>query len=198
MTVSDNPPRVLNVGQCVPDHYAIESVLEEHFDAVVEEADTVDEAFTAVQRGGYDLVLVNRVLDADGDSGLSLIRRLQTDDATRAVPVMLVSNYADAQAEAAALGARAGVRQIDATDTSDARIARVDAESVGQRRSKDASCFQGMGIVGAGLWFSLRVGASTFDHSSMNSHSRMTVSSYAARPFSAVASSASPSTPVSE
>ncbi len=106
--MSDHPPRVLNVGQCVPDHYGIEAVLAKQFDAVVEDAGTADEAFAAVAGGGYDLVLVNRILDADGDSGLSLIRRLQADDATRSVPVMLVSNYADAQAEATALGARPG------------------------------------------------------------------------------------------
>ena len=108
--------RVLDVGQCVPDHYAIQALIEDHFNVDVEPADTADAAFDAAVSGGYALILVNRVIDADGDSGLELIRRLLADDATRSVPVMLITNYPAAQAEAAALGAQPGFGKANLHD----------------------------------------------------------------------------------
>jgi DNA-binding NtrC family response regulator len=53
----------------------------------------------------YDLVLVNRVFDAGGE-GLKFIESLK--NAGEATPVMLVSDYADAQAAAVANGAVMG------------------------------------------------------------------------------------------
>ena len=103
-----NKPRVLNVGHCDFDHGNIARVLAEEFDAGVERAATIEKAFEAVRAGQYDLVLVNRVLDADGSSGLDLIRRMQSHEETRGTPVALVSNYADAQDAAVALGAQRG------------------------------------------------------------------------------------------
>ena len=56
-----------------------------------------------------DLMLVNRKLDGDFDtgSGLDLIRELMALPRRRAV-IMLVSNHADAQSQAEALGAAPG------------------------------------------------------------------------------------------
>jgi hypothetical protein len=48
------------------------------------------------------------VLDANGRYGLELIRQIQADEGLRGVPVLLVSNYEDAQREAAQAGARPG------------------------------------------------------------------------------------------
>ncbi len=107
---------VLNVGQCVPDHYAIQALIEDHFNADVEPADTADAAFEAAANGGYALILVNRIIDANGDSGLDLIRRLQADDATRSTPVMLITNYPAAQTEATALGAQPGFGKANLHD----------------------------------------------------------------------------------
>ena len=101
-------PRVLNVGQCGFDHRNISHMLADHFGAEVTPAATADEAVSAVRRGEYDLVLINRVFDVDGTSGLDLIQRLQEDEQTRATPAMLVSNFAAAQEAAVALGARHG------------------------------------------------------------------------------------------
>ncbi len=53
-------------------------------------------------------MLVNRVFDADGSSGLDFIKTLKADAALTATPVMLVSNYEDAQAQAVAVGAVPG------------------------------------------------------------------------------------------
>jgi CheY-like chemotaxis protein len=67
-----------------------------------------DEALQALRQGGYALVLVNRVLDADGSAGVDVVRAIKADEALRRVPVMLVSNHEDAQEEAVSAGAEPG------------------------------------------------------------------------------------------
>src|SRR4051794_41085510 len=98
-------PRILSVGQCGYDHGQISRQLGRHREAEVVAAATHAEALAALQQGGVDLVLVNRIGDRDGASGLDLIRAMKADPRTSAVPVMLVSNLADAQDEAVGLGA---------------------------------------------------------------------------------------------
>ena len=53
-------------------------------------------------------MLVNRILDADGSSGMELIKQIKADTALRNVPVMLVSNYDHYQEEAVKEGALKG------------------------------------------------------------------------------------------
>ena len=100
--------RVLSVGQCAFDHGTIARHLERTFDARVTGVDSFDQALDELRSGPYDLVLVNRIGDRDGAPGLDLIRALKADPALASVPVMLVSNYPEAQAEAVALGALPG------------------------------------------------------------------------------------------
>lgn len=100
--------RVLSIGQCGADHYSLSRTLREHFDAEVLSADSADEALRMLGSDSFDLVLVNRILDADGSAGIALIRRMQEDESLRRVPVMLVSNYEDAQREARQAGALLG------------------------------------------------------------------------------------------
>ncbi len=100
--------RVLSVGQCVPDQMSISSFLKRQFDAEVQSADTADETMSMLHNGPFDLVLVNRVFDADGGSGLDLVKVIKTDPATSKLPVMLVSNHADAQEKAVTAGAEPG------------------------------------------------------------------------------------------
>lgn len=102
------PKRVLSVGQCYADHLAVSRAFRGHFEADVQPADTAAEALEHAGQEKFDLILVNRVLDADGSSGLDLIRRLRQDDRLAGTPVMLVSNYDDAQREAAQAGATPG------------------------------------------------------------------------------------------
>jgi CheY-like chemotaxis protein len=100
--------RVLSVGQCWADHRKIARTLEP-FSAEVVSADTTEEAVAQLRAGPpFALVLVNRVYDGDGSSGMDLIRQMKADPALEAVPVMLVSNYDDAQEEAVAAGAAPG------------------------------------------------------------------------------------------
>lgn len=83
-------------------------MLVEQFGADVKGAATSDEAFGAVREGDFDLVLINRVFDANNESGFDLIKRLKSNEETKDIPVMLMSNYSEAQEAAVALGARPG------------------------------------------------------------------------------------------
>jgi two-component system chemotaxis response regulator CheY len=112
-------PRVLSVGQCALDHGMIARYLTQTYRADVVGASTFPEALSALKGGRIDLVLVNRVTDVDGTSGLDLIRTLKADPALGAVPVMLVSDRPDAQSDAVTLGAIPGFgkSQMDAPTT---------------------------------------------------------------------------------
>ena len=100
--------RVLSVGQCNYDHGQVSRLVQGTFGADVVPVATAEEALAQLRRGPFALVLVNRVFDSDGDSGLELIRSVKGDDALKGVPMMLVSNYDDAQAEAVRAGALPG------------------------------------------------------------------------------------------
>jgi two-component system, chemotaxis family, chemotaxis protein CheY len=100
--------RVLSIGQCGADHAAIAHTIGRHFDADVVPADTADEALTELRTGTFALVLVNRILDTGGSSGLELVNRLKGEEGLRDVPVMLISNHEDAQREAIQAGAVPG------------------------------------------------------------------------------------------
>lgn len=99
--------RVLDVGNCDPDHGAIRSLLLNHFDVDVDRVMYVSEGLAAMSHAAYALVLVNRLIFADGSEGQELIRRMQAD-ATCKTPVMMISNFADAQQRAVAAGAQPG------------------------------------------------------------------------------------------
>ncbi len=100
--------QVLNVGQCDYDHQNIATFIARNFDASVSAACTADQALQSTRSNSYDLILINRVLDGDGSSGIDLIQQLKDDPGTRSVPAMLVSNYSDAQAAAIEVGAVPG------------------------------------------------------------------------------------------
>jgi len=100
--------RVLSVGQCFADHSSLSRTLKQHFDVEVVPANGAAEAVRLVEQQAFDLVLVNRVFDANGGSGVEFIRQLTQRQPQMTVPVMLVSNYEDAQREAVAAGARPG------------------------------------------------------------------------------------------
>jgi two-component system chemotaxis response regulator CheY len=100
--------KILSLGQCGADNYTLTQFLETSFATQVVPADTFDEALAQLRAGTFDLVLVNRVLDVNGASGLGFIGQLKADPELAGTPMMLVSNYADAQREAVALGALMG------------------------------------------------------------------------------------------
>jgi CheY-like chemotaxis protein len=100
--------RILSVGQCAADHGSISRTFQRAFDAEVVGVDTNVEALDKLHREAFALVLVNRVFDADGASGLDFIKLVKNDETLTQTPVMLVSNYAEAQKQAVEVGATAG------------------------------------------------------------------------------------------
>ncbi len=67
-------PKVLSVGQCSMDHAAISRRLRDDFGAIVVGAAGQPDALTALQAGGIDLILLNRIFDDDGSEGLDFLR----------------------------------------------------------------------------------------------------------------------------
>jgi two-component system chemotaxis response regulator CheY len=100
--------RVLDVGNCVPDHAAIRRLVESNFDAHVVQADDLAGALAKLQQQAVDLVLVNRKLDLDYSDGMAIVRHLKADPQWSATPVMLITNYPEYQAKAVAAGAAPG------------------------------------------------------------------------------------------
>ena len=100
--------RVLDVGQCGYDHPRISALLRTQFGAEVVQVHSAAEALDRLRNEAFDLVLVNRVFDRTAEEGLDLIRKLKADAKSEAVPVMLVSNFPESQAEAVAAGAVPG------------------------------------------------------------------------------------------
>lgn len=108
--------KVLDVGQCYADQFGIDRLLRKcGADAV--HVKTANEALDKLKEGGFDLVLVNRIIDADRSSGLELIHALKNDASLSAVPVMLVSDYADAQQQAVEAGALPGFGKAKLTSS---------------------------------------------------------------------------------
>jgi CheY-like chemotaxis protein len=105
--------RVLDVGQCAPDHAAIRSFLTRHFECEVVQAHVPDDTLEQLRGGQFDLVLVNRKLDADYSDGIEIIRLIKADPQIADVVVMLVTNYPEHQAAAVAAGAVHGFGKLE-------------------------------------------------------------------------------------
>lgn len=98
--------RVLLVGHCGPDTWALRSWVERVLNGVTVAQLNNDTALENVN--GDSLLLINRVLDGQfsNDNGIELIRRLGARP-TRP-RMMLVSNFPDAQQQAEQAGALPG------------------------------------------------------------------------------------------
>lgn len=106
--------RVLDVGQCDPDHGTIRNYLKQHFPEVeLDRAHLLDDALEKLRAGEYHLVLVNRKLDQDYSDGIEIIKQIKSDDELREVPVMLVTNYPDHQQAAVEVGALHGFGKLE-------------------------------------------------------------------------------------
>ena len=98
---------VIDVGNCGFDHRSLRKVIETHFDAQLIACHSVQEAISLLQ-APCDLVLVNRLFDSTGGRGMELIEQMKRSPELEKIPVMLISNYAESQAEAIAAGALPG------------------------------------------------------------------------------------------
>ncbi len=109
---------VLDVGNCVPDHAAIRRLVTSNFQAQVLQAHLPADTLETLRRQPVDLVLINRKLDQDYSDGMEILKQIKADAQLRQVPVMLVTNYAEHQAQAVAAGAEPGFGKL-ALDTPD-------------------------------------------------------------------------------
>ena len=105
------PKRVLDIGNCGPDHAALTELIRSNFDAAVDRADRLTDAVSLLERGGYSLALVNRLLDGDGSPGIDVIRSLR--EKYPELPMMMLTNFDDHQQTAVAAGAVAGFGKRD-------------------------------------------------------------------------------------
>ena len=112
--------RILSVGNCGFDNGSLRSVVS-NFGAEVAAAEDWLDAAELLRREKFDLVLVNRKLDADGSDGLEIIREIKQSPEFQATPVMLLSNYPEYQAQAIAAGAEPGFgkSQLNSRETSE-------------------------------------------------------------------------------
>ena len=100
--------KVLDVGQCNADHSSITSTLKKNFDVEIHRAHSHSEAIKLAGDTAFDLILINRLLDADGTPGMDILNALKANASTAEVPVMVVSNYKEAQEKAVEKGAVEG------------------------------------------------------------------------------------------
>lgn len=107
--------RILDVGQCDYDHDKLRAFLTSNFGVQVDRVNLPEEAFEALRKHAYDLVLVNRKLDADYSDGLEIIKQIKADPELAGVSVMLVTNYAEHQEQAVAAGAAPGFGKSELT-----------------------------------------------------------------------------------
>ena len=100
--------KVLDVGQCQPDHASIRRLIEGRFSARVVQAHDALGAIGQLRAETFDLVLVNRKLDSDYSDGLEIVKQIKADPTLASIPVMLITNYPEHQQQAIAAGAEPG------------------------------------------------------------------------------------------
>lgn len=105
--------RVLSVGQCVPDTNSLVRFLTSHFDVDVEESDVEVDTMEKLKDHSYDLVMINRKLDADYSDGIQLIQKIKQSSEVKPCKLMLVSNFPEYQDEAVQAGAEYGFGKND-------------------------------------------------------------------------------------
>ena len=105
--------RVLDVGNCGPDHASIRNYLTNHFDVEIVQSHGLADTMSELRTSHFDLVLINRKLDADYSDGIEIVRAIKTESKTQHVPVMLITNYPEHQDAAEAAGAHRGFGKLE-------------------------------------------------------------------------------------
>lgn len=95
--MASQPARVLDVGNCDPDHAMIRGMLTERFDVEIDRVMFVDDALRRMREHRYDLVLFNRLIFDDGSEGIELLRRARAEPRMQDVPIMMISNFEESQ-----------------------------------------------------------------------------------------------------
>ena len=103
---------VLDIGNCNPDHHAIQRMLTSHYDVVVLRAHQLSDALQLLSQTKVDLVVINRKLDVDYSDGIEILRHLKQAAAYKSLPVMIITNYPEQQLAAVAEGAEYGFGKL--------------------------------------------------------------------------------------
>jgi CheY-like chemotaxis protein len=105
--------RVLDVGNCAPDFGSMSRFLTKNFAVTVDQAHGPEDTLEKLRRGDYALVLINRKLDQDYSDGTEILKLIKADAALANTPVMIITNYAEHQDAAVALGAERGFGKLE-------------------------------------------------------------------------------------
>jgi DNA-binding NarL/FixJ family response regulator len=105
--------RILDVGQCGPDHATIRHYLTNNFDVEVIQTHGLLDTLSELRANEYHLVLINRKLDADYSDGIEILRAIKADREVAQVPVMIVTNHPEYQEAAVAAGAHRGFGKLE-------------------------------------------------------------------------------------
>jgi len=108
--------KVLDVGQCNPDHSSLSHFLTSNFDVQVDRSHEMDDTLQKMLANQYDLVMINRKIDRDYSDGMEILRTIKADETMKDVPVVLISNYEDAQETAVKAGAAPGFGKAQLSD----------------------------------------------------------------------------------
>lgn len=113
---------VVDCGNCGPDFHSIRQFLTSHFDCVVVQTHNAKDTLKAMRERDVALVTVNRKLDRDYSDGMDVIKMIKSDEATAAVPVMLVTNYEEHQQSAIEAGCVRGFGKLALRDPATADL----------------------------------------------------------------------------
>ena len=105
--------RVLDIGNCSADHSFLNSLLAQEFNTQAEWAHDMEDALQQLDSQSFDLVLINRLMDRDGSSGLEIVKKVVERREGERPAVMLISNYPEAQQAAVEAGAEVGYGKRD-------------------------------------------------------------------------------------
>lgn len=105
--------QVLSVGNCGYDDSRIGRMLATA-GASADRAHNAEDARAKISAGHYKLILINRVLDADGSNGIDLLGALKKE--YPAINFMLISDYPEAQQSAINNGALPGFGKSQLSD----------------------------------------------------------------------------------
>ncbi|MCG8585166.1 MAG: response regulator [Pirellulales bacterium] len=124
------PKRVLDVGQCAPDHASIRRLVESHFNAEVVQTHGLDDTLAALRDEQFDLVLINRKLDRDYSDGIEILKQIKADADLAHLPVMLITNFDEHHDIAVAAGGERGFgkAELDRSETREKLAAILEAQ----------------------------------------------------------------------
>ncbi len=107
---------VLSVGQCGPDQASISGFLNTHFNVETLTSDLLPDTLDVLRSRKVDLVLINRKLDTDYTDGINILKSIKADAELSHIPVMIISNFDDAQQMAVAAGGSRGFGKSELSD----------------------------------------------------------------------------------